>query len=49
LRPFGLELIEDAAESLVVFYKGRHTGNTGRFGVLSSTGNKIVTTGAAEP
>lgn len=40
-----LVLIEDAAESLGSFYKGRHTGTFGRIGVLSFNGNKIITTG----
>lgn len=40
-----LVLIEDAAESLGSYYKGRHTGNFGRIGVLSFNGNKIMTTG----
>jgi len=40
-----LEMVEDAAESLGSFYKGRHTGTFGRIGVLSFNGNKIVTTG----
>ncbi|MFC1671531.1 LegC family aminotransferase [Planctomycetota bacterium] len=40
-----LDLIEDAAESLGSFYKGRHTGNWGRLAVLSFNGNKIATTG----
>jgi len=40
-----LNLIEDAAESLGSFYKGRHTGTFGRIGILSFNGNKIVTTG----
>ncbi len=40
-----LKLIEDAAESLGSFYKGRHTGTFGRIGTLSFNGNKIVTTG----
>ncbi len=40
-----LTMIEDAAESLGSFYKGRHTGTVGRFGVLSFNGNKIITTG----
>jgi len=38
-------VIEDAAESLGSFYKGRHTGTTGQMGILSFNGNKIVTTG----
>jgi len=42
---FGIELIEDAAESLGSFYKGRHTGNWGRLAAVSFNGNKIVTTG----
>lgn len=40
-----LILVEDAAESLGSYYKGRHTGNFGRVGVLSFNGNKIMTTG----
>lgn len=42
---FRIELIEDAAESLGSFYKGRHTGNWGRLSALSFNGNKIITTG----
>jgi aminotransferase in exopolysaccharide biosynthesis len=38
-------LIEDAAESLGSFYKGRHTGTYGRLAALSFNGNKIITTG----
>lgn len=38
-------LIEDAAESLGSFYKGRHTGNFGRIAALSFNGNKTITTG----
>ena len=44
-RRFGLVLIEDAAESLGSYYKGRHTGAWGRLSVLSFNGNKTVTTG----
>ena len=40
-----LAFIEDAAESLGSFYKGRHTGNFGKISGLSFNGNKIVTTG----
>lgn len=40
-----LPLIEDAAESLGSYYKGRHTGTLGLFGILSFNGNKIITTG----
>lgn len=42
---WNLVLIEDAAESLGSYYKGRHTGNVGRLGVLSFNGNKVMTTG----
>jgi len=42
---YKLELIEDAAESLGSYYKGRHTGNWGTMSALSFNGNKIVTTG----
>ena len=42
---FSLQLIEDAAESLGSFYKGRHTGNWGRIAALSFNGNKVITTG----
>ena len=38
-------LVEDAAESLGSFYKGRHTGTFGALGTLSFNGNKIITTG----
>lgn len=42
---YSLELVEDAAESLGSFYKGKHTGNLGRVSALSFNGNKIMTTG----
>ncbi|WP_041543810.1 LegC family aminotransferase [Oceanimonas sp. GK1] len=44
-QQWNLCLIEDAAESLGSFYKGRHTGTLGRFGALSFNGNKVITTG----
>lgn len=37
-------LIEDAAESLGTYYKGKHTGTFGEYGVFSFNGNKIITT-----
>jgi dTDP-4-amino-4,6-dideoxygalactose transaminase len=40
----GVALIEDAAEAVGAFYKGRHAGSLGRIGVLSFNGNKIMTT-----
>lgn len=42
---WGIVLVEDAAESLGSFYKGRHTGTFGRVGTLSFNGNKVLTTG----
>jgi len=44
-RQYGLELVEDAAESLGSYYKNLHTGNFGKLSALSFNGNKIVTTG----
>lgn len=44
-REFGLALVEDAAESLGSYYRGRHTGRDGQTGALSFNGNKVVTTG----
>jgi perosamine synthetase len=42
---WGIGMVEDAAESLGSYYKGRHTGNWGKCSVLSFNGNKVVTTG----
>lgn len=42
---FNLKIVEDAAESLGSFYKGRHTGTFGTLAALSFNGNKVVTTG----
>lgn len=42
---YNLVLIEDAAESLGSYYKGKHTGNWGKLAALSFNGNKTVTTG----
>ncbi len=39
-----VQLIEDAAESVGAYYKGKHTGTFGKFGVFSFNGNKIITT-----
>ncbi|MEW5772191.1 MAG: DegT/DnrJ/EryC1/StrS family aminotransferase [Thermodesulfobacteriota bacterium] len=41
----GVELVEDAAESLGATYKGRPTGSLARMGIFSFNGNKIITTG----
>ena len=42
---YHIELVEDAAESLGSFYKGKHTGALRKTGVLSFNGNKTITTG----
>jgi perosamine synthetase len=42
---YNIPLVEDAAESLGSFYKGKHTGLFGEIGVLSFNGNKTITTG----
>jgi len=44
-KKWRLNLIEDSAESLGSYYKGKHTGSFGNFGTLSFNGNKIITTG----
>ncbi len=44
-RAFCLEIVEDAAESLGSYYKGKHTGRFGRASALSFNGNKVITTG----
>lgn len=44
-RDWGIELIEDAAESVGSLYKGRHTGTFANIGALSFNGNKTITTG----
>lgn len=38
-------VVEDAAESLGSYYKGKHTGTFGKLGAISFNGNKIMTTG----
>ncbi|MEM6160905.1 LegC family aminotransferase [Erwinia sp. P6884] len=40
-----ITLVEDAAESLGSWYKGKHTGTLSRFAALSFNGNKVITTG----
>lgn len=44
-QEYHLELVEDAAESIGSFYKGKHTGTFGKVGALSFNGNKTITTG----
>lgn len=42
---YHLMLVEDAAESLGTYYKGKHTGSFGKVNAMSFNGNKIITTG----
>ena len=42
---YHIELIEDAAESMGSFYRGKHTGTFGSIGIFSFNGNKIITGG----
>ncbi len=42
---WNIYLVEDAAESLGSYYKGRHTGVFGSIGIFSFNGNKTVTCG----
>ena len=44
-KKWNIPLVEDAAESLGSYYKGKHTGSFGKLGVFSFNGNKIVTCG----
>lgn len=40
-----IPIVEDAAESLGSYYKGKHTGSFGKISIFSFNGNKIVTSG----
>ena len=42
---YSLVIVEDAAESIGSYYKGKHTGSFGKLGILSFNGNKTITTG----
>ena len=42
---WNIPIVEDAAESLGSYYRGKHTGSFGQLGVFSFNGNKIVTCG----
>ena len=42
---YNIILVEDSAEALGSFYKGKHTGTIGESAIISFNGNKITTTG----
>lgn len=42
---WNISVVEDAAESIGSFYKGRHTGTFAPIGAISFNGNKTITTG----
>ena len=42
---YNIALVEDAAESIGSYYKGRHTGTFGQVSAFSFNGNKTITTG----
>lgn len=42
---WNIALVEDAAESLGSYYKGKHTGTFGLVSAFSFNGNKVITTG----
>lgn len=42
---YNIALVEDAAESLGSYYKGKHTGTFGKVSAFSFNGNKTITTG----
>lgn len=44
-KEYNIAVIEDAAESLGSYYKGKHTGTFGLIGTYSFNGNKTVTAG----
>lgn len=44
-KKWNITLVEDSAESLGSYYKGKHTGIYGELGIFSFNGNKTVTCG----
>jgi len=44
-KKYHINLVEDAAESLGSFYKGKHTGTFAKVSAISFNGNKIITSG----
>lgn len=44
-KRFNIFLVEDSAESIGSYYKGKHTGTIAPIGILSFNGNKTITCG----
>lgn len=44
-RKYNIPLIEDSAEAIGSYYKGKHLGTFGELGMISFNGNKTVTCG----
>jgi perosamine synthetase len=44
-KKYHLDIIEDSTEALGSYFKGKHAGTFGKFGVFSFNGNKTITTG----
>ena len=44
-KRYNLKIVEDASEGLGSFFKEKHVGTFGDFGVLSFNGNKTITSG----
>ncbi len=44
-KQYFLPMVEDSAESMGSFFKGKHTGTFGDFGAFSFNGNKTITCG----
>jgi aminotransferase in exopolysaccharide biosynthesis len=42
---YNIPVVEDSAESIGSYYKGKHTGTFGKIGILSFNGNKTITSG----
>ena len=42
---YNIPLVEDAAESIGSYYKGKHTGLFGKLSAVSFNGNKVITSG----
>ena len=44
-KEFNIPVVEDSAQALGTWYKGKHAGLWGDVGIISFNGNKIITTG----